>query len=80
MNQTEKVARWLADNGVGMAWTYADKEERAEYLAKAQEIIDLIDQQAEPVGGVNADGIVEWYDLDLPIGAKLYVLAEGSGG
>jgi len=27
----------------------------------------------EPVAGVGADGVVEWYDLDLPAGAKLYL-------
>ncbi|HUW15390.1 MAG TPA: hypothetical protein VM537_37110 [Anaerolineae bacterium] len=28
---------------------------------------------AEPVAGVTADGIVEWYDMDLPPGGKLFL-------
>ena len=58
MNQTEKVAKWLFENeqGTGVEdwdsiqgrplWEKVVKR----YLAKAKEILDLIDQQGEPVG------------------------------
>ena len=34
---------------------------------------DVLLGEGEPVAGVGADGVVEWYDLDLPEGAKLYL-------
>ena len=61
MNQTEKVAKWLFDNELArVGCTNGDDWDSIQgrplwekviqrYLAKAQEIIDLIDQQGEPV-------------------------------
>ena len=82
MNQTEKVAKWLFESEQervdGDDWDSIQGRPLWEkmvrrYLAKAKEILSLIDQQAEPVAGVNANGIVEWYDMDLEPGSKLYV-------
>jgi len=59
MNQTEKVAKWLFEDGQermdGDDWDSIQGRPLWEkviqrYLAKAKEIIDLIDQQGEAVG------------------------------
>jgi len=51
MNQTEKVARWCNEYYGTIKWDDMTDRQRETWLSEAEEILDLIDQQAEPVAG-----------------------------
>jgi len=57
MNQTEKVAKWCNEYYGTIKWDDMTDSQRETWLREAKEILDLIDQQAEPVAFIDRDDL-----------------------